>query len=83
MKNILIISGCVFNTAVSIIAATHVESLFLKVLLIVSALVSLALAIGRIYSFRRIEKRIKELEDNQITTEYVAETETLRLKKGK
>lgn len=83
MKNVLIISGCVFNTAVSIIAATQAESLFLKVLLIVSALVSLALAIARIYSFRKFEKRIKELEDNQMTTEYVAETETLHLKIGK
>ena len=83
MKNVLIITGCVFNAVVSILAATKVEDQFLKILLIVSALVSLALAITRVYSYMKIEKRIKELEDNQITAEYVEDAETLFLNKGK
>ena len=83
MKNVLIISGCVFNTIVSIFVAMKVEDQFLKILLIVSSLVSLALAITRVYSFMKFEKRIKELEDNQITAEYVEDAETLFLNKGK
>ena len=83
MKNVLIITGCVFNAVVSIFAATKAEDQFLKILLIMSALVSLALAITRVYSYMKIEKRIKELEDNQITTEYVEDAETFFLNKGK
>lgn len=83
MKNVLIISGCVFNAIVSIFAATKAEDQFLKILLIMSALVSLALAITSEYFFMKFEKRIKELEDNQITAEYVEDAETLFLNKGK
>lgn len=83
MKNVCVILACLFTTIVSIIAATQVEQLCLKVLLIVSALISFTLAIARVRTFMKFEKRIKDLEDNQISTEYEAETETFYIVEGK
>ena len=83
MKNVCVIIACVFTTIVSIIAAIQVEQLYLKVILIASALISFTLAIARVCAFIKLEKRIKDLENNQISTEFVAEIETPYIKEGK
>lgn len=61
------IGGYVFISLVSICAAIRIEDLLLKFLLVISAVVSLILAISRLLASRKMSKRIKELEEKQLS----------------
>ena len=82
IKQCVSLAGYVFVFLVSIVAAFQVkDNFYLFVLLIVSAAISLGLAIDRFVSSRRMEKRIQELEDNQLTP--IVDDHTLVFKVGK
>lgn len=74
--------GYIFVALSAIITAICINSQSLSVLLILSAIVSLILAITRLVSAKKTEERIKYLEKNQLSVSYNAEDETLSLKKG-
>ena len=74
--------GYVFSTIVSIIMAFRVEGILCRVLLVISTIVSLALAISRLITTKKMEKRIKYLEDHQISFEAHTESETFIVKEG-
>ena len=71
--------GSVFVSMVSILAALQAKNLILQLLLVLSAIVSLILAITHLSSAKKMIARIKDLEDNQLSAEY--DDETLILKK--
>lgn len=61
------ISGYVFISLVSIYAAIRAEELLQTILLVLSAVVSLILAVSRLLSSRKMSERIKELEERQLS----------------
>ena len=83
MKNIAVIIGYLFVMVVSVFAATQTKAKYLTILLMVSSVISFLLAITRVYSSMKMEKRIKELEDNQISFEYDESREGLKVVKGR
>lgn len=82
MRLWLLLLGYIFVAVVSITAALRVDSLFLSVLLISSAIVSLILAIFRLVSAKKTGDRIKYLEENQLSVSYDAKEKGISFKKG-
>lgn len=78
--SLLSLIGYILVFIVSIFAALQAKAL-VKLLLVLSAVVSLILAITRLFSFRKMIARIKDLEDNQFSVEY--DDGTLIIEKGK
>lgn len=76
------IAGYLFVFAISIISAISIEQPLWRVLLIVSALVTLVLAVTRLISAKKLGKRVKYLEDNQLSMSYNKEEERIIVKKG-
>ena len=66
----LTLAGFVFITGVSIAGAFRIEGTIWRVLLILSAIVSLVLAIARMLKNKRMAKKIKTLEENQLSVRY-------------
>ncbi len=58
------IAGYLFVFAISIISAISIEQPLWRVLLIVSALVTIVLAVTRLIFAKKLGKRVKYLEDN-------------------
>lgn len=79
----LTLAGFVFIAGVSIAGAFRIEGTAWRVLLILSAIVSLVLAIARMLKNKSMAKKIKTLEENQLSVEYDANEEKLSFKKGK
>ncbi len=73
--------GYVFVSIVSIFAALQTKQLVLELLLVLSAVVSLILAITRLSSSKKMIARIKDLEDNQLSVGY--DDGTFIIEKGK
>lgn len=61
------ISGYAFISIVSIYSAIRTEELLQKILLVVSTIVSLILAVSRLYSSKKMSARIYELEKRQLS----------------
>lgn len=59
------LGGYVFVAVVSVIAALRMEENIIKVLLALSALMSLILAVSRIVSSKRMEEKIRKLEEEK------------------
>lgn len=78
MNKWIALVGYVFVTVVSVIAALRMEENVIKVLLILSALVSLVLAVSRIVSSRRMAKRIQKLEEEKQDKLVFASEETCK-----
>lgn len=76
------IAGYLFVFAIAIISAISIEQPLWRVLLIVSAIVTLVLAVTRLISAKKLGKRVKYLEDNQLSMSYNKEEECLSFKKG-
>lgn len=64
---ILALVGYIFTTVVSLIMAIRVEGMVYKILLISAAVVTFVLAISRMVSAKKLENRIKDLEENSLT----------------
>ena len=78
----LSLSGFVFIACVSIAGAFRIEGTAWRVLLIMSAVVSLILAITRMMKNKRMAKKIQKLEENQLSVRYDEEKEMLCFEKG-
>lgn len=74
--------GYVFVAGVSVIAALQVANDVLKCLLIISAVASMALAVTRFISARKMNTRIKYLEDHHLSVISDEENEGLIFKEG-
>lgn len=61
----LVLLGSVFVAVVSLIAAFRVEEIILKVLLILSTMVTLAIAVWRVYSKKRTDDEIQKLKEDK------------------
>lgn len=72
----LVLLGNLFVAVVSLIAAIRVEETILKVLLILSTLVALAIAVWRLYSNMRINDEIKKLKEDKQDKLVFASVET-------
>ena len=81
IKQVLPIAGNLFVFGVAVFVAFQVKEVLLKVILIVSAIVSLILAIVRLCSTWKIQRRIEELEDTQPS--FSVEGHTLKIGQGK
>ncbi len=77
----LALVGYVFFSIVSIFSALQTKQLVLELLLVLSAVVSLILAITRLSSSKKMIARIKDLEDNQLSVGY--DDGTFIIEKGK
>ena len=82
MKNYLMLVGYIFIAGVSVIGTFRVEGFFMKILLILSAMVSLVLAVTRLVDSKRTVERIKKLEKNQLSVRYDESEEKLYFQKG-
>ena len=74
--------GYVFVAVVAIIAALRIDNQLLMSLLIISATVSLILAITRLISAKKTGERIKYLEDHHLSITHDAGNEGLVIKEG-
>ena len=78
----LSLAGFVFIACVSIAGAFRIEGTVWRVLLIMSAVVSLILAISRMQKNKRMAKKIQTLEENQLSVRCDEEREMLCFEKG-
>ena len=78
----LSMAGYVFVAGVSATGAFRVEGTTWQVLLIMSAVISLILAISRILKNKSMAKKIQTLEENQLSVRYDKEKEALCFEKG-
>ena len=60
----------------------RIEVVFMKILLILSAMVSLVLAVTRLVDSKKTAERIKRLEKNQLSVRYDESEEKLYFEKG-
>lgn len=78
----LSLAGFIFIASVSVAGAFRIEGTAWRVLLIMSAVVSLILAIARMQKNKRMAKKIQKLEENQLSVRYDEEKEALYFEKG-
>ena len=74
--------GYIFIPGVSVIGTFRIEVVFMKILLILSAMVSLVLAVTRLVDSKKTAERIKRLEKNQLSVRYDESEEKLYFEKG-
>lgn len=74
--------GYMYVSVVAFISALHVDNDMLMIMLIISAVVSLALALTRLISSRKMAARIKHLEEHHLSVSYDEENEGLIIKEG-
>ena len=74
----IVLGGYVFVAVVSVIAALRMEENVIKVLLVLSALLSLVLAVLRIVSSKRMEEKIRKLEEEKQDKIVYASEDTCR-----
>lgn len=74
MKEWFVFICSLFVALVAIISACAVNNILLRVLLILSALVSLLLAIWNSIAVKKIKKEMSDLKKNQLSVEYNDET---------
>ena len=74
--------GYLFVAVIAIIAALQVDNSLLSVLLIISAIISLILAVTRLISAKKTEERIKYLEDHHLSMNYDENKEEATLIEG-
>ena len=77
----LSLAGFVFIAGVSIAGAFRIDETAWRVLLIMSAFLSLILAISRMLKNKRMAKRIKTLEENQLSVGYDEKDEAVCFEK--
>lgn len=82
MKTFLMLFGYIFIAGVSVIGTFRIEVVFMKILLILSAMVSLVLAVTRLVDSKKTAERIKRLEKNQLSVRYDESKEKLYFEKG-
>lgn len=82
MKTFLMLFGYIFIPGVSVIGTFRIEVVFMKILLILSAMVSLVLAVTRLVDSKKTAERIKRLEKNQLSVRYDESEEKLYFEKG-
>lgn len=75
--------GHIFVAVVAVISALRINDLMLLVLLVISAIVSLILAITRMITAKKTRERIKYLEENQLSVSYDAKEKRFSFIKGK
>lgn len=73
----LTLAGSIFVAIVSLIAAFREEAI-MKVLLVLSTLVTLAMAVWRIYSKKRTDEEIRKLKEDKQDKLVFASEETCR-----
>jgi len=78
----LTLAGFVFIACVSVAGAFRIEGTSWRVLLVMSAFVSLILAITRMMKNKRMAEKIQTLEENQLSVRYDEEKEMLCFEKG-
>lgn len=78
----LSLAGFIFITGVSVVGAFRIERTVWRVLLIMSAVVSLILAISRMQKNKRMAKKIQTLDENQLSVRSDEEREMLCFEKG-
>jgi len=78
----LTLAGFVFIAGVSIAGALRIEGIVWRVLLIMSSVVSLILAIARMLKNKSMAKKIKTLEENQLSVRYDEKKEAIYFEKG-
>lgn len=78
MNKWIALVGYVFVTVVSMISAFRVEERDIMELLLLSALVSLVLAVSRIVGSKRMEEKIRKLEEEKHDKLVFASEETCR-----
>lgn len=78
MNKWIALVGYVFVTVVSMISAFRVEERDIMELLLLSALVSLVLAVSRIVGSKRMEEKIRKLEKEKQDKLVFASEETCR-----
>lgn len=78
MNKWIALVGYVFVTVVSMISAFRVEERDIMELLLLSALVSLVLAVSRIVGSKRMEEKIRKLEEEKQDKLVFASEETCR-----
>ena len=61
----LVLAGSIFVAVVSLIAAFRVEGLVLKIMIILSTMVTLAIAVWRLYNSKRMNDEITKLKDGK------------------
>lgn len=83
IRILLPLIGYIFVAVVAIISALRIDDLLLLVLLVISAIVSLILAITRMITAKKTGDRIKYLEENQLSVSYDAKEEKFSFIKGK
>lgn len=74
----LALAGSIFVAIVSLIAAFREEETIMKVLLVLSTLVTLAIAVWRIYSKKRTDEEIRKLKEDKQDKLVFASVETCR-----
>ena len=82
MKNCLMLVGYIFIAVASVIGTFRIEGLLMKILLILSAMVSLVLAVTRLVDSKKTADRIMRLEKNQMSVRYDESEEKLYFEKG-
>ena len=78
LYNWVTLVGVTFIAVVSVISAFFIENLTLRILLIISAVVTLALAVLGIFSNRKMSKKIKKLEEEKQDKLVFASEETCK-----
>lgn len=74
----LVLFGSIFVAVVSMIAAFRVEGTIMKVLLALSTLVTLAIAVWRVYCKKRTDAEIKKLKEDKQDKLVFASEETCK-----
>ena len=74
--------GFLFIAGVSIAGALRIEGTTWRVLLILSAVVSLVLAIARLLKNKNMAKKIRRLEENQLSVRYDKNDKLIHFEKG-
>ena len=76
LSSCLVLAGSIFIAVVSLIAAFKAEETIMKVLLVLSTLVTLAIAIWRLYNNKRMNEEIKKLKEDKQNKLVFASKET-------
>lgn len=65
LSTILVLAGSIFVAVVSLIAAFRDEETIMKVLLVLSTLVTMAIAVWRLFNNKRMNDEIMKLKENK------------------
>lgn len=74
MKYIISLLGYVFIALVSILSAMAVNSVWLRILLYTSSVISLGLAVKNVINDKKMKKEIEDLKNNQLSVSFKGDT---------